>query len=186
MGGGPCSLLVGHGAQPSSLSIVGHCFCLWVVWLAIVSVGRVVVGCCGHWWWAIIGVDWGWWWVLAASHVTRCCCEQSSSCHCCVFITCPGSVVVVSYCHRAVVVVCHHPSLLSITIVLLLAFVVIVLCRCSCHIVSCHHLLVVKLVGLGQVCSLMDDGQQTRNLSLSMINVCMSVVGEEERTNVGG
>ena len=44
----------------------------------------------------------------------------------------------------------------------------------------------VKLVGLGQVCSPMDDGRQTRNLSLSMINVCMSVVGEEERTNVGG
>ena len=59
MGGGPYSLLVGRGAQPSSLSIVGHCCCSWVVWSAIVSVGGVVVGRCGRWWWAIIGVGGG-------------------------------------------------------------------------------------------------------------------------------
>ena len=59
MGGGPCSLLVGCSAQPSLLSIVGCCHHSWVVWSAIVSVGRVVVGCCGRWWWAIIGVGGG-------------------------------------------------------------------------------------------------------------------------------
>ena len=186
IGGTWCSTVVTEhcgSLSPFVGGVVGYCQCWWG---GGGPLRALVVGCHWCWWWAIIGVDWGWWWVLAASHVTRCCCEQSSSCHCCVFITCPGSMVVVSYRHGGVVVICRRQSSSSIGIMLSPAFVVVALCCCSRHIVSCRHLLVVKLVELGQVCSPMDNGQQTRNLSLSMINICMSVVGEEERTNVGG
>ena len=57
--GKPLSLWVGRGAQRSLLSIVGRCRRSWVVWSAIVSVGGVVVGRCGRWWWAVIGVGGG-------------------------------------------------------------------------------------------------------------------------------
>ena len=66
MGGGPCSLLVGSGAQPSSLSMVGRCRHLWMVvgycqcwWGGGGPLWALVVGRCGRWWWAVIGVGGG-------------------------------------------------------------------------------------------------------------------------------
>ena len=144
-------------------------------WWAIVGAGSgpslvLVMGHCWHWWGVvltIIGVDWGWWWVLTTSYVTRCCCEQlslhvqSSSCHCCVLVTCPCSVVVVSYHHSAVVIVCYCPSSLSIAVVSSPAFVVVVLCHCSCCVVLCHHLLVGQVSWVG--IRVLTNGQWTTN-----------------------
>ena len=77
-------------------------------------------------------------------------------------------------------VVVVRPSSSSITVVSLLAFVVVALCPCNCHVVSCSYLLVsqVSWVRTG----VLTDGRQTTNLLSCKINV-RGVVGGKERTN---